>query len=340
MVSKPTDHELILPMTYAKDGVDGFIVVHRFGARGVSLGATRLKTYNSRREALKDALSLSRLMSYKASLADLPYGGAKGVIISSKESKEKILVSYAHKLNSLNGKFVTGTDIGLDMKDLKFLKEKTKFVVGFKNNPEEATAKGVFYSMEVCLKKVFGSDEMSNRTVTIQGLGKVGLSLLNILHKQGAIIYAADPNPEKLKYIHKKFPKVKLLSPEEIIRQKTDIFSPCALGDVLDKTAIKKLRSEMIVGGANNQLASADIGEGLHKAGVLYAPDYAVNSGGLMAIVDELENKNTDKRRLNYKLRKIGNTLKEILEVSGEKNLAPNLVADELAQKKLSKICG
>lgn len=338
MVNKPTDHELILPMTYVKDGVDGFVVVHRFGSGGVSLGATRFKIYNSRREALKDALSLSRLMSYKAALADLPYGGAKGVIISSKESREKTLVSYANKLNLLDGKFITGTDVGLDRKDLKFIKQKTKFVIGLKNNPEEATAKGIFYSMKTCLKEVFGSSEIRNRTVAIQGLGKVGLSLLGMLYGRGIKVFASDLNLEKIKNVQKKFPKVKIMPPGEIIKQRVDIFSPCALGGVLDEWVVENLHSKIIVGGANNQLANENIGIKLYKKGVLYAPDYVVNAGGLIAVADELENKKANSKRLDHKLQKIGFTLEKILEASRKRNLPPNLVADEMAEQKIKHI--
>ena len=338
--SEFNDHFLVIHLNNKKAKLDGYIAIHRKNNKLPSFGATRLWSYSSGKDALKDALRLSKLMSYKSALAGLPYGGAKAVIMKPKGefSREKLFRAYAEKLNKLKGIFVTGTDVGLNVSDLEYMKKYTKYLVGYKANPEKATALGVKKSLDSALDHVYKNKTYSNYSFAIQGVGKVGFELLKILIKGGAKnIFIADIDKEKVKEITTKYPFIKTISTNEIHCQNVDIYSPCALSGALNEKTIKDLKCKIVVGSANNQLSDQNIGLDLHKNGVLYCPDYVVNGGGLISVIDEYIYSSPDDKRLNKKVNKISTVLKKIFKESEKKNLPPFIVSGDIGLSIINK---
>ncbi len=328
---------LVKRLNNPASGLKGFIVIYKKRKNYPSLGATRFQYYFFEKEALKDAKDLARLMTYKSALAGLPYGGAKGVILAPKKyspkEKNRILEAYAHEVNQLAGEFVTGSDMGLGPKDVENLKKKTRFVIGTKVNPEYYTALGVVGALKISLKHIFKSPEFKDRTFFIQGLGKTGLNILKLLTKEkGVKIYASDTDKNAEARVKKVFPKVEIVSSKKAFGIKTDVFMPCAVGGVLNKKNIARIRSKIILGSANNQLADKDIGYLLQKRGVFYAPDYLVNSGGLISVAEELVSKNPSKQSIIKKIERIPKRLEKIILESKKTGLPPNVTADRIAE--------
>lgn len=332
-------HLLVVSLDNKPAKLKGYIAIHR-KKKLPSFGATRFWDYKSKKAALKDVLRLSKLMSYKCAMAGLPYGGAKAVIIKprGKFSKEKILKAYSAELNKLKGIFITGTDVGLSISDLYNAKKYTEYLVGFSTNPEEATAIGVADSLSVSLDHVYGISEYSKFSFAIQGVGKVGSELLDILILGGAKnIYIADIDRKKVKELKKKYPFIKSVSPRKVYNQKVDVFCPCALSGDLNSKTIKQLKCKIIVGSANNQLENEDVGKQLHQQRVLYAPDYIVNSGGLISVVDEFRYGKSNKERLYRYISKISINLKKILRESKKKNEPPFIIAENIGLSIINK---
>ncbi|MDP2926608.1 MAG: Glu/Leu/Phe/Val dehydrogenase dimerization domain-containing protein [bacterium] len=328
------DHKCVIPLLDAKSGLRGFIAIHRSHLQNPSFGATRFWPYNTEIEALQDALKLSRAMSYKAALAGLKHGGAKGIIWAQKhQEKNQVLEAYLQRVNLLGGNFITGADIGISPENLLLMRRKSPYIVGLKADAPKFTALGLYYSLQVCLKEVFGTEDLKERTFAIQGLGKIGTSLLEMIYRQSRQIWVADVDQKRVALLKKQFPRIKAVAPNEIYLQKADVFSPCALAGVLNNKTIPRLRCQIVVGGANNQLADPRAGEQLRKQEILYSPDYVVNAGGLISVVDEFENKKYSSRRIAAKVFKIRQKLKEIINESKKRREATNLIADEMAQK-------
>ena len=316
-------------------GLKSVVAIHRGDSKFPSFGATRVFPYLSEGEALKDALRLSELMSYKCALAGLKYGGAKGVIIVSNKVKSKniLLKSYAKKLNLLNGNFITGADVGLDDSDVRMMSKISPYFVGIKSHPVRFTALGLLYSLEVCLKEVFGTKSLDNRTFAIQGLGRVGEAFLQLIYKNSGRIVATDLDKSRIKLINKKYPKVEIVAPQDIYKEQVDVFSPCALAGSINSRSINQLGCKIILGGANNQLESEEIGKLLYRLGILYAPDYVVNAGGLISVVDEYEHKSFSPHRTINRLLTIKQKLNKIIELSRIKKKPMNIIADEMARE-------
>jgi len=329
-------HRLVSFVYDEKSGLRGFIAIHRGGLRYSAFGATRIWPYETEEEALRDALKLSRTMSYKSALAGLKYGGAKAVIISNEavlKNKEQLLEAYAKKVNYFSGHFVTGADVGTTGKDVQILKKYSPYIVGTKVDPVKFTINGIFQSMQTCLREIYGNDKLENRSFAIKGLGKVGFGLLEKIGDKASKIYVADIDKNRLKEAKNKFNNLEIVEPLEIEKQPVDVFSPNALSNCINGQNISKLRCKIIVGGANCQLENSSIGELLYKLGILYAPDYVVNAGGLISVVDEYEHKDYDEERINLRVNKIKTTLKNIFSQSKKQKKATNLVADEMAQQ-------
>jgi leucine dehydrogenase len=332
-------HSLVTFLHDHKTGMEGFIVIHRKNKDMPSFGATRMWNYVSDLEALKDALRLSKLMSYKAALAGLKCGGAKGVIIQSPnvKNKKEILRAYAEKLTFYKDHFITGTDVGLFQEDLKVMKEKTPNIVGFNDNSTEFTALGLYYSLQCCLEHIYDNSEIAGRTFAIQGVGKVGTELIKLIYNEAGKIYVTDINPDQIAEVVKQFPNVTPVEPADIHKLQVDVFSPCALSHSLNSKSITELKCRIVVGSANNQLENESIGELLHKLGILYAPDYVVNAGGLIAVYDESEHSSYDHKRVLKRVEGIKTTLSSVLTKSYKQRKATNIVANEMAEKIFNK---
>lgn len=332
-------HHKVIFLNNPKTGLRGFIAIHRKNKNSPSFGATRFLRYENSLDGLRDALRLSRLMSYKAASAGLSNGGAKGVILMPEriKNRKKILLSYAHEVNNLRGDFITGTDAGLTQDDLKLMRKASQFFVGLNSDATQATAMGIYYGMETSLEFLTGNSDLTGKTFAIQGLGKVGHTLLSFLYSKAKHIYVADVDVLTVKKIKKEFPLVFAVKPSEIHKQNVDIFSPCALNHTLNTKTIKELNCKIIAGGANNQLENENIGVLLHKLGILYAPDYAINAGGLIAVYEEYKNgKKRNTKSLLIKIVKIKDRLMKIYKQSEKENRATNLIANEITEKTFS----
>jgi len=327
------NHKLIVVLKDKSCDLDGFITIHRGGEKYPSFGATRVWFYESEQEALIDSLRLSRTMSYKSALAGLNYGGAKATIIRRKKFiRSDIFRCYSHRINCLGGKFVTGADVGVNGRDLKIMAQECKYIVGLKSDPVRFTALGVIVGIKASLKEIYGKDDISGRNFAIQGVGKTGIGILKLIYQKAGKIYISDANKNKLKIVKDRFPKVKIVELDEIYKQNVDVLSPCALSNSINGKIYKYLKCKIIAGSANNQLENETIGGNLYHNGILYAPDYVINSGGLIAVVDEYENSVFEKERLNKKIIKIKNKLETIFQKSKRSGKPTNLVANQMAE--------
>lgn len=330
------NHDFVSFIHNGATGLNGFIAIHRGSPSRPSFGATRLWHYESENEAMNDALRLSRMMSYKAALAGLNYGGAKAVLFQigkySSQQKRILLKSYAEKVNYMDGRFITGTDVGLNQNDIKDMARVSRYFVGLKVDPTKYTAMGLYHSIKTCLEEIYGSQDIRGRTFSIQGLGKIGFELLRLLYHDGGKITVAEIDAKRLQMARRKFPNIHVVAPHLIHAQKVDVFSPCALSHSLKFKTISKLRCAIVAGGANNQLEHENVGELLNKLGILYAPDYVVNAGGLISVVDEYEHKNFSANRVEKRVALISKNLKKILTNSRAQKKATNIIANEMAQ--------
>ena len=329
------NHRQIIYLHDEKVRLRGFIAIHRGGVKSPAFGATRLWKYPTQTEALKDALKLSRIMTYKSAMAGLKYGGAKAVLIDPQDPQKRfvLLRTYTNYVNCFAGSFITGADVGISRKDLKVMNLNCKYIVGYRSDPVKFTALGLFYGIQVCLQEVFGTEELNNRTFAIQGLGKTGLGLLKLIYKQAKKICVSDIDPITIKMAKAAYPKIEAVSISEIFNQAVDVFSPCALSNAINLNNVSQLRCKIIAGSANSQLENDSIGEVLYKLGILYAPDYVINAGGLITVVDEYEHKNSKTSRVKERIVKLKENLKIIFKKSQQLKQPTNVIADKMAKK-------
>ncbi len=328
------NHKLVTFVFDKESGLQGFIAIHRGNGKHPSFGATRLWDYNSEESALRDALRLSRTMSYKAAIAGLKYGGAKAALLKNGHiNRDKLLKSYAERVNFLSGHFVTGTDVGISDTDVKKMRRRSKFFVGVKTNPARYTGLGVYFALQACLKERFGDETMLDKSIAIQGLGKTGSELLKLVYQESSKIYVTDLNKDTLRNIKKLFPKVIIVSPDKIHFLKADVFSPCALYHTINKANVEELQFKIICGSANNQLESDSLADELYRMKILYAPDFVVNAGGLISVVDEYEYGNFRVKRVVKRVEVIKTNIKKIIRKSKRTGRSTDKIARELAEK-------
>ncbi len=337
------NHEMIVAFTDDAVGLKGYIAIHNTDL-GPALGGTRWKTYGSEEEALKDALNLSKAMSYKCALAGLPWGGGKAVIIASENlDRNKVLKSYAKYVEKLGGLFKTGTDVGVFDDDVKEMARYTSHMLGVSEgdrgdlSTSKMAALGVYYAIKASLADLFDTDSVKDRVIGIKGVGKLGGELARLLNEDGARLVIADIDQIRCEEVARQLNNVKVVDPKSIHKEKLDVFAPCALGGELRPKVIKELRTKIIAGGANNQLLDDRTGDELYKKGILFAPDYVSNAGGLIYVADELETDGFRKERVLQRVRDIQKTLDEIYSVSKKKKIAPHRIANEISINRIHK---
>jgi glutamate dehydrogenase/leucine dehydrogenase len=328
-------HKLVVFVHDKKGRLRGFIAIHRSGIKNLSFGGTRFLKYQNTTDALRDALRLSKMMSYKCALAGIHYGGAKGVIIDNPKlsPKKDVIVDYARAVDYLGGRYISGADVGITWEDSQLMKKHTPYVGGFSRDITNETGIGIMFAIEACLQEVFNSEKIEGRSFAIQGVGKIGADVLARLYPKAREIYIADIDSKKISLLKKKFPRVNVVPPEELLSQKVDVLVPCALSGILNKKTVPTLKCKIICGGANNQLTDDAIAEKLHAKNILYAPDYIVNAGGLISVIDEHENEDYREERILKRLRNIKKTLSDIFVQSKKKKISPVIVANEKAEK-------
>lgn len=337
------DHEQVVFCRNKESGLRAIIAIHNT-ALGPALGGTRMWNYKSEEDALIDVLRLSKGMTYKAAVAGLNLGGGKAVIIgdSKTQKTEEMFRAFGAYVNSLNGQYITAEDVGTTVKDMEYLFMETPYVTGIpaafggSGDPSPYTAHGVFMAIKASVKEKFGSDEVAGLRVNVQGLGNVGRHLVEFLVQAGARVGIADIDSEKVKGLTARMPELHVLGAEEIITSECDVLAPCALGAVINDQTISRLKCKIVCGGANNQLAEARHGDALRELGILYAPDYVANAGGLMNVFVELEGYSSD--RAFDKTKQVYENMMRVFKMAKDENVATHVAANRVAEHRLNKI--
>ena len=310
---------------------------------GPALGGTRMWPYASEGEALRDVLRLSRGMTYKAAAAGLKLGGGKAVIIGDpkKIKSEALFHSYGRFINTLNGRYITAEDSGTDVRDMEQVHQETEHVVGIERshggsgNPAPYTALGVFSSIQATLGQAYGDENLKGKIVVVQGVGQVGTYLIEHLNKAGAKVFAADIDHDRLAAKQKQL-GFEIVSEESVFATPCDVFAPCALGAVLNRWTLPNLRCKMVVGASNNQLETPEDADRLKKRGILYAPDYVVNAGGLINVYLELEGYSAEKAE--KMTLGIYNNVKKVFAIAERDNISTSRAADRMVEEILEPL--
>jgi len=305
---------------------------------GPAVGGARLWPYANDEEAFIDALRLSRGMTYKSALAGLPFGGGKAVIIGDGKTmnREKLFRAHGRFVETLGGRYITAEDVGTSTADMDLVRLETKHVAGIaarSGDPSPWTAHGVFRAMQAAAQYRWHSEDLSGKTVALQGCGNVGYCLVKELHAAGAKLMLTDVDAERVQRVVNEFGAT-AMKPEEIYNARADIFAPCALGAILDNETIPQLQVEIIAGAANNQLRESKHGAALQKRGILYAPDYLANAGGV--INGCIEMLNWEPAQAMKKVDAIYDTALAVFTLAQEQGLATSEAADRLAERRLS----
>ena len=338
------NHEFVMAVSEEESGLKAFIAIHNTN-RGPALGGTRMKAYVSEASAVQDVLNLSRAMSYKCALANLPYGGGKAVIMGNNQlDRAQVLTAYARLVEKLRGLFKTGTDVGISDQDVMHMAAATSHMLGVVAgdrgdlNTSNVAALGVFHGIKAVVRQLNGSASLVGQTVAIKGIGKLGGELTRLVLEAGGKVVVSDVNPAACIAIEKLFPGLKIVDNKTIHQQEVDVYAPCALGNEFNVTTIPQLRCKAIVGGANNQLENTAAGDLLHKRNILYAPDYIANAGGLIYVADELEDTGFNKQRVLLRTAGIEETLGLIFEESKRQNLPSHIIADRLGLERMHEV--
>jgi leucine dehydrogenase len=342
MITKYGEHEEVLFCHDKNLGLKAIIAVHNT-ALGPALGGTRMWNYKTEEEALVDVLRLSKGMTYKAAAAGLNLGGGKAVIIGDPKTQknEALFRAFGHFVNSLNGKYITAEDVGTSVQDMEHVFMETPWVTGIpkdfggSGDPSPYTAHGVLMGIKASASEKFGTDSLKGMRVAVQGLGNVGSNLVKYLVEEGAQIIVADIDQNRVKKISDQY-GAKAVSVDEILAVDCDIQAPCAMGAIVNDQTITKFKCKVIAGGANNQLAEARHGDQLRELGILYAPDYVVNAGGLMNVFVELEGYSPE--RAFEKTRKVYDNVKRVFEISKRDNIGTHTAADRVAEERIATI--
>ena len=334
-------------LIFAADEVSGLravIAIHNT-TLGPALGGCRMWPYESEEEGGIDALRLARGMTYKSSAAGLDLGGGKAVIIGDprKDKSEVLLRAFGRFVDTLGGRYITAEDVGIRGEDVEIIHMETQHVVGLPSgpgaggDPSPVTAYGVIRGITACLEETFGESSFSGRRVAVQGVGNVGYSIVKHLAQQGATVYAADVFEERVDAVVKEF-DVQSIPVDEIYDVECDIFCPCALGGVINKETVERLRCKIVAGSANNQLKEEGYANILEDLGILYAPDYVINAGGVINVAEELYG--YDRERALRKAGAIYDRIKSVIETAKQKRISPHEAASHLAEERIAKIGG
>ncbi len=335
-------HEQLAYFHDKDSGLKAFIAVHDT-TLGPAAGGCRMWPYANEMDALNDALRLARGMSYKNAMAGLPLGGGKAVIIanSKTDKTEALFKAFGRCVDSLDGKYITAEDVGMTTKDMKLIATQTKHVAGLSHgdhasgDPSPFTARGIYNGIRAAVKYKLGREDLAGLTVAVQGVGHVGMYLCEYLHADGVKLIVSDIVQEHLDEAVERF-DAKIVPPHEILAVKADVVSPCALGAILNDETIPHFNTSIIAGGANNQLANDSHGVRLLDRGILYAPDYVINAGGIINVSGEATG-NYDLGWVNRKVDDIYHTLLHIFERADTEERPTNVVADEMAEEIIAK---
>ncbi|MEQ9316171.1 MAG: Glu/Leu/Phe/Val dehydrogenase, partial [Henriciella sp.] len=322
-------------------GLKAIIAIHST-ALGPAAGGCRMWNYETGEQALRDALRLSQGMSFKNAMAGLPLGGGKSVIWgnSKTEKSQALFEAFGRAINSLNGTYYTAEDVGIDTSDMAIVATQTTYVAGLdkgdaaSGDPSPITALGVYRGVKACAERAFGSGDLSGRTIAVQGVGSVGGYLCDHLAKEGAKLLIADIDQDELQAVAKRT-GAEIVPPDAIYDADADIFSPNALGAILNSDTLSRLKAKVVAGGANNQLATPDMGEAMRAKGILYAPDYVINGGGIINVAAEISGEYSREWVLS-KLDILIDTLGEVLDEALSTGKPTHLVSERIARSRIA----
>ncbi len=332
-------HEQVLFTREETVGYLGIIAIHDT-TLGPALGGCRLWKYESEEEALVDVLRLSMGMTYKAAVAGLNLGGGKSVIIGDPDMPRREMIFRAHgrAVETLKGRYITAEDVGTSVEDMDYVHMETEHVVGIagrSGDPSPVTAYGTYRGMKACALEKYKDDSLKGKTVAVQGVGHVGYYLCENLAAEGAKLVVTDISEEKVARCVEDF-GAEPVGTDEIYEVDADIFAPCALGAIVNTETIPKLKVDIIAGAANNQLATREDSKAVQEAGILYAPDYVINAGGLINVYSELADWSTD--RSKRKAGEIYQTLIEVFELAREQKMTTADAADRIAERRIDTV--
>ena len=333
-------HEQILFCTDEETGLKAIIAIHDT-TLGPALGGTRMWDYTTEAEALQDVLRLSRGMTFKAAISGLNLGGGKAVIIgdANTEKTEALMRKFGEYVDSLGGKYITAEDVGMNTKDMEYVRQMTKHVTGIpqsmggSGDPSPVTAYGVYMGMKASAKFKWGSDSLKGKKILVQGVGNVGKNLVKHTTEEGAKVYITDINVSKLEKVSEMY-GAEIIMGDSIYDMDMDIYAPCALGATLNTNTLNRLKCDIIAGAANNQLEDELVhAEMVKEKGLIYAPDFLINAGGLINVYSEINGYNREKSLEQTK--KIYNTTLEILLKADAEDITTHKAALIIAQQRI-----
>jgi valine dehydrogenase (NAD+) len=338
-----SSHEQVVFCNDPASGLRAIIAIYST-ALGPALGGTRFYPYSSEADALDDVLNLSRAMAYKAACAGLDLGGGKAVIIGDpqRDKSEALLRAYGRFVQAVGGRYYTACDVGTYVEDMDIVARECSFVTGRSpayggaGDSSILTAFGVFQGMRAAAQVAWGSPTLRGRRVGISGVGKVGHHLVEHLLDDGASIVISDVAREAVDRVRVVHPEVDAVDPDALLAEQMDVYAPCALGSALSDETVPALSAQIVCGAANNQLAHPGIEKLLEERGVLYAPDYVVNSGGLIQVADEIAG--YSEARARAKATEIYDTTLRIFALAAEEGVPPSVAADRLAERRMDQI--
>ena len=334
------NYEQIIYCYEKSSGLKAIIAIHDT-TLGPALGGVRMWNYESEEAALEDALRLARGMTYKNAAAGLNLGGGKAVIIGDPKSdkSETLFRAFGRFVESLNGRYITAEDVGTTEQDMDYIHMETDYVVGTSSggvgNPSPITALGIYKGMKAAAKEAFGTDSLSGKTIAVQGVGQVAYHLCKYLHEEKANLIVTDINEEAVKRAVQQY-QAEAVQPDEIYDVDCDIYAPCALGGTINDDTIPRLKAKVIAGSANNQLLENRHGDILFEKGIVYAPDYVINSGGVINVSEEL--RGYDQNRVLRKIDSIYSILETVFKISREENIPTYQAADRMAEQRIQSI--
>jgi leucine dehydrogenase len=334
-----TGHEQVVYCHNKDVGLKAIIAIHNT-TLGPALGGTRMWPYKTEQEALNDVLRLSRGMTYKAAVAGLNLGGGKAVIIGdpSKDKSEALFRAFGRFVNSLGGRYITAEDVGIDVNDMEYVFRETEYVTGVhqvhggSGDPSPFTAAGTLQGIMASLQHRFGNEDVGKYSYAVQGVGHVGYNLVKLLREAGAKVFVTDINQENVKRVVEEF-GVTAVGLDEIYDVDADVYCPCALGGTVNKETIPRFKFKIICGAANNQLATEECGDEVERRGLVYAPDYVVNAGGLMNVSIELEGYNRE--RAMRMMRTIYYNVSQTIKIGKRDGIPTWKAADRLGEERI-----
>jgi leucine dehydrogenase len=336
-------HQKVVYCSDPDTGLKAIIAIHDT-TLGPALGGTRMWAYKTEAEALNDVLRLSRSMTYKAAITGLNLGGGKAVIIgdSRLHKSEALMRRYGRFIENLNGSFITAEDLGTNPRDMEYIRMETKHVtgvpesIGGSGDPSPVTARGVYMGIKACVKEFYGNDSLAGKSIAVQGIGHVGENLVGLLRNENAKVYISDINEELLGNVAQKY-GAEAVANNSLFDLDIDIYSPCALGATVNTETINRLKCSIIAGSANNQLADEEVhGRMLLEKGIMYAPDYLINAGGLIQCYSEISGFN--KKKTLQMAENIYEATRRVIKKSKEENIPTNEAANKIAEKRIADI--